>query len=139
MGASSKQTNVLLTGAAGFIGSRIARALLQDGCLITALVRPGGDRARLPPSPQIRVVEGDFHHPEHVSAALEWNVPDIMVHAAWHATPGTYLTDQGNIDDLQASLDLFRRVRGRGCPRIVGIGTCLEYDTDRGWLGEHAP
>ena len=62
--------------------------------------------------------------------------PDVLVHAAWHVTPGSYLSDPGNVGDLQASLDLFERARLAGCRRVIGVGTCLEYDTRRGWLDE---
>ncbi len=34
---------VLLTGATGFIGSSVARVLLEAGCAVRALVRPGAD------------------------------------------------------------------------------------------------
>lgn len=38
---------IALTGATGFIGSRVTRRLLANGCRIQALTRPASDRGRL--------------------------------------------------------------------------------------------
>lgn len=130
---------VLLTGATGFIGARIARALVNQRCDVVALVRPTSNRRRLAHlGDSIRLAEGDFHAPDDVECVVRGTTPDVLIHAAWRAT-GSYLADPGNIGDLQASLDLFERARVAGCRRIVGLGTCLEYDTRRGWLDESAP
>lgn len=130
---------VLLTGAAGFIGSRIARRLVQSGCSITALVRPGSARRRLPSSPLLQVLEGDLERLDEIGAALETSAPSIIIHTAWHAQPGMYLTDPGNLTDVRVSMDLFQRAQAWGCERIVGIGSYVEYDTDCGWLDETVP
>jgi nucleoside-diphosphate-sugar epimerase len=84
-------------------------------------------------------VEGDLQRLEESGPALERSAPEVVIHTAWHAEPGTYLTDPGNVADLQVSLELFQRARDWGCQRIVGVGTCLEYDMGRGWLDEAAP
>jgi thioester reductase-like protein len=62
---------ILLTGATGFIGSRLARALAERGHRLALLVRPqsvGRMRARLATWPgalaQPRLVEGDLERPE---------------------------------------------------------------------------
>jgi nucleoside-diphosphate-sugar epimerase len=135
-----KTRSVLLTGATGFIGSRIAQALVTQQCDVVALVRPSSDRRRLAHlADGIRLEEGDFHEPGEVERVVHRTSPDVLIHAAWHATPGAYLTDAGNIGDLQASLDLFQQARLAGCQRMLGIGTCFEYDSRRGWLDEQAP
>jgi nucleoside-diphosphate-sugar epimerase len=43
------------------------------------------------------------------------------------------------LTDLSASLLLLERARAWGCLRFVGVGTCLEYATDRGYLSEDVP
>jgi dihydroflavonol-4-reductase len=40
-------TRALVTGANGFLGSAVVRALLADGVAVRALVRPGSDRRNL--------------------------------------------------------------------------------------------
>ena len=48
---------VFLTGASGFIGGHVAQALLERGCHVTALVRPGG--APRFTHPRLTLAEGD--------------------------------------------------------------------------------
>ena len=49
----------LVTGANGFLGSAVVRALLDDGEAVRAFVRPGGDRRNLHGLP-IEIAEGDL-------------------------------------------------------------------------------
>jgi len=131
---------VLVTGAAGFVGSRVVRALAAQGCEVIALVRPNGDRERLAElGAQVGMVEGDFHNPADWEDQLGGLRPTGLVHLAWHAEPGNYRNHPGNLADLTASLRLFELAHAWGCARYVGVGTCLEYATDRGYLSEDVP
>jgi dihydroflavonol-4-reductase len=49
----------LVTGATGFVGAAVARALLQAGWQVRTLVRKGSDRRNLQPLP-VELVEGDL-------------------------------------------------------------------------------
>ena len=59
-GQLQAETRVLITGATGFVGRNLARALLARGCHVTVLVR---DPARLDTS-GARVVTGDLADPD---------------------------------------------------------------------------
>jgi dTDP-6-deoxy-L-talose 4-dehydrogenase (NAD+) len=64
---------------------------------------------------------------------------EILVHAAWHAEPGEYLTSPVNLACLTGTLNLanaFAAVRGR---RFVGVGTCAEYDASAGLMTTDTP
>ena len=50
------ERRALVTGATGFIGSAVTRALLSDGWQVTALVEPGADAGGLDPFAVERVV-----------------------------------------------------------------------------------
>jgi nucleoside-diphosphate-sugar epimerase len=65
--------------------------------------------------------------------------PEACVHLAWTTTPGSYLVTRENLDWLTWSGQLLSRLPGWGCRRIVGVGTCAEYDADHGYLRESTP
>ncbi len=119
---------VLVTGAAGFIGSQVCRHLVARGDEVTALVLPGESRARLGSLSPLTVVELDLARDENALAALlEASRPDQVVHLAWYADPRDYLTSKENLRSLDATVRLAERAFGAGCRKLVGVGTCLEY------------
>jgi dihydroflavonol-4-reductase len=61
---------VLVTGATGFIGSAVARALIADGHAVVALVEPGANLAALDDLP-VKSVPGDLRDPSAVRAAMQ--------------------------------------------------------------------
>jgi nucleoside-diphosphate-sugar epimerase len=119
---------VLLTGAGGFIGAHVARALLARGAEVHVVVR---DRSR---APRLRTIaeeltfhEADLLDPAARAQVVEASAPAICVHAAWYAVPGKYLAAPENLAHVGASLDLATRLANAGCKRLVGLGTCFEY------------
>lgn len=79
----------LVTGATGFIGASIVRALLRHGCRVAVLARPQSDRRNLE-GLDIEVVDGDLREPWSVKKALRGC--DTLFHAAadyrlWTACP----------------------------------------------------
>jgi nucleoside-diphosphate-sugar epimerase len=125
----------LLTGATGFVGSNVAKALLRDGHEVWATLRPGADRSR------IADVEADMHFIEHdllvdQPQSLARLEPELCIHAAWYVEPGRYLSSPLNVDFVGASARLALALAESGCRRLVGLGTCYEYDVDSGRLSE---
>ncbi len=59
----------LVTGATGFVGSRVARALCERGCQVRALVRVGSDRRNLRQLP-VELATGDLNDPPSLAGAL---------------------------------------------------------------------
>jgi nucleoside-diphosphate-sugar epimerase len=112
---------VLVTGARGFVGSHLMSALERRGA-------------------EARPFEGDYHDPRAVEDALHSASPVTLVHAAWRIAAGSaYLHDPAHVEELRASLRLFTLAQQGGCARIVGIGTCLEYELSDEPLREDAP
>jgi nucleoside-diphosphate-sugar epimerase len=134
---------VFLTGATGFVGSHVASLLARKGHEVHALVMEGDseERAfqeRLGGVPVGRV-RGDLLQPASYAAALEALRPDACIHAAWYANPKDYLSARVNLDLLWASAALGAKLADLGCRRLVGVGTCFEYDTKGGYLSESSP
>jgi dihydroflavonol-4-reductase len=60
----------LVTGAAGFVGSNLVRLLAEQGVLVRAMVRPGGQKLDADYE-GVEVVEGDFSDPDILPPLLE--------------------------------------------------------------------
>src|SRR5437879_6269795 len=66
----SQMAEVLLTGASGFIGSAVARAILASGHTVRALVRPASPRQPLL-GLDVEFCEGDLRDRPSVQKALQ--------------------------------------------------------------------
>jgi len=129
---------VLLTGAAGFVGSHTARALLDRGHDVLALVRSSGSSRLTDLSERISIIIGDLG-----DAALLRRItdcrPEACIHLAWYAVPGKYLTAPENTASLSDSLTLLQHLLAVGCRRFVMAGTCAEYAQSPDLLHENSP
>lgn len=75
--------HILVTGAVGFVGSAIARAIAEQHpeCRITVLDRnPPGSTHELPS--HVAFIQGDITVPNDLHSALEQTKPQIVVHTA---------------------------------------------------------
>lgn len=120
-------TRVALTGATGFVGRQILKALDARGFETRLIVRSGredglavDDRAAVISSP-------DLFAEDEVWWARALDGVDIVVHAAWYAEPGKYLHSPLNLDCLRGTLALAQGAITAGVRRFVGVGTCFEY------------
>ena len=86
---------VLVTGAAGFIGSNVVNVLLEDGVEVRAMVLPGEDQRNLE-GLDIEKVEGDLRDPPSLDRALKGC--DTLFHLA--AIYAIWLKDRNVIYDV---------------------------------------
>jgi len=132
---------VFITGAAGFIGSHLARLLVGEGCELFALLRPESDPWRISDLlPAVQVVEGDVLKPEEAwSERLDSIRPELCFHFAWYTEPGVFLHSALNLEYMVSSVALAMRLAEAGCRRLVVPGSFSEYDQSLGYLAEDSP
>lgn len=122
---------ILVTGASGFIGRHILPLLVSQGFEVIGL----GRQAR--PEPEgWRQVVGDLLDTAFVEGLMARERFSHLLHLAWIATPGTYWTSLENLAWVQASLGLVRAFAAHGGRRLVGAGSCAEYDWRYGYFVE---
>ncbi len=118
---------VLVTGASGFIGQAVVPLLVDGGWEVIAASRRRPER-----DPGVADwVEIDLltEDPRRLTGAAR---AEVLIHAAWITTPGVYGHSLENLDWLRASAALSAAFLAEGGRRLVGAGTCLEYDLDDG-------
>ncbi len=131
---------LLVTGATGFIGSRVTRAALASGWRVAVLACPGASPRRLRDvADRLVWLRGDLTHPASVRVAVARWKPSACIHLAWFAEPGRYLHAPENVDCLVGSLALLQELVRRRCRSVVMAGTCAEYAPRSGRLREDAP
>jgi UDP-glucose 4-epimerase len=115
-------TRVLVTGASGFVGRHVLGPLAAAGVELHTAGR------RAPPTALAR------HHTIDVldctvTRALVIAVrPTHVLHLAWTVEHGAFWTSPANLDWTAATLHLARACSDAGVARLVGVGTCVEYD-----------
>ena len=132
--------NILLTGASGFVGKQIIKALSQFSVNIIPVVRSGKEIN----FKRIRNIKKIISSPDIFKENESWWTNqckdiDTVIHIAWYTEPGSYLVSSKNTECLNGSLNLARGAIKAGIKRFVGIGTCFEYDLEYGDLSINTP
>jgi UDP-glucose 4-epimerase len=123
-----RNTQVLLTGASGFIGSHLAEALVARGAIVHCLLLPGDPAPNLSAvRDQIHVHRADLLDAEALRRVARAASPEVVMHLAAvgvtdvHVDPA--LAVRVNVEgtlDLLAALDGAYRI-------FLNVGTCHEY------------
>ena len=117
---------ICLTGATGFVGRHVLEELSKGASPVRVVTRPGRADG-LPVGVDVRLSTALFEEDE------DWWVDtlkgvDTLIHVAWIATPGEYLTSPLNHQCLTGSLTIGRAAVRACVRRFIGIGTCFEYE-----------
>jgi len=107
---------ILITGAGGFVGSAVARCLLQGGEQVRALRRPSSSRMNLA-DPRLQIVEGDLRDAASIARAMTGI--RYLFHVAadyrlWARNPDTLV--KTNVEGTRTVMDAAQRA---GVERIV--------------------
>jgi NAD dependent epimerase/dehydratase len=131
-------SRILLTGAAGFIGSHLAEALVAAGASVTCMVRYNsassiGNLALLPTDTlaRITILPGTIEDSDFVFRAVEHQ--DIVLHlAALIAIPYSYLAPRSYVrTNVEGTLNVLEAARRFGVRRVVLTSTSEVYGTAR--------
>lgn len=122
---------VLVTGASGFVGRHVTGLLTGADFDVHAVSASGRH-----PVENCTWHRADVLEPRQRETLVEAVKPDTLLHLAWHARPPDYWSASENTAWLTASLDLFRLFADNGGTRVVGAGTCAEYDWRHGYCSE---
>jgi nucleoside-diphosphate-sugar epimerase len=120
---------ILLTGATGFIGASVARALVERGVEVRGITLPGASRVRLAGIESgLEIHEGDLADQTWAYDTIRSIGPDAAIHLAWYAEPAFYLRAvPENLASLRAGMNLMGALADGGtCRRLILAGTCLE-------------
>ena len=128
---------VLVTGASGFIGTHLVRALLLEEATVHAIRRNPASQTRLPLD-GIQWHSGDILDPGSLSRAVTAARPEVVFHLAAYGT--TFDQREPSLSvrvNVEGSWNLWDAL-GDATVRVVHTGSCGEYGQAKGQVAESA-
>lgn len=130
--------SVLVTGAAGFIGSHVVEAMLDRGCHVAGLDNfdsfydPAIKRANLAralESPRFRLIEADVRDAPAMRRAMKEAAPDVIVHLAARAGVRPSIAFPALYADVNVvgTTVLLESAREAGVKRVVNASSSSVY------------
>jgi dihydroflavonol-4-reductase len=112
---------VVITGAAGFIGSAVARAVQAKGAHIVALVQPGANARNLDALPDVERVSADIRDARAVRSAFEGARYAFHLAAVYRL----WARDARVFEDVNVggTLNVIEATLAAGCERLVYTST----------------
>ena len=130
---------VLVTGATGFTGGHLARALAARGDHVRALVRPGSDPGRMGSDPgRIEVVRGDLRDADSLRRAADG--VEVVYHIAAIYRLAGLRDDEYRAVNASAVRTVIEAAKAGGARRVVHCSTVgVHGDVERAPANEDAP
>lgn len=128
---------VLVTGAAGFLGSRVVSQLLDHGHVVRVLLRPASAGAPAEWRGRAKVVHADLRAAPHLAEAFK--DIDVLVHLAATVRGSPEAQFAGTVSATERLLHAM--CQANSAKHVVLAGSCAVYDwsTARGILNEDTP
>jgi len=127
----------MITGGTGFLGYQIVKQLTKKNYKnITLLVRKKPTNLNFDNDVKF-IITKDIFSESIKSLKKKLKNIDLLIHCAWYVDPKDYLTSKKNIDCLVGTINLAKAASESGVKRLVGIGTCFEYDVSKKYLSKN--
>ena len=133
---SKIQANVLVSGAAGFLGSSAVASLLESGAHVKALCHTHGERLAGLHNPNLEVIglgTDGFHDRDFLTKALEGI--DVVYHFAinWqgHIWKETGTLDKYVHDNLNGTLNLLQASKAGGIKQFIYASSAIVYGVQK--------
>jgi nucleoside-diphosphate-sugar epimerase len=123
---------VLVTGATGCVGRQVLPKLVRAGWEVHTVT----SRDVPPDIDPVVWHRANLLDPEQAQLVVDRVAPTHLLHLAWYIAPGRWAFAPENFQWVRASLVLLDAFQRRGGRRIVGAGSCLEYDWRYGYCSE---
>jgi nucleoside-diphosphate-sugar epimerase len=133
-GDADTDVNVVVTGATGFVGRHVVKALTDRSHSVIAVAR-NAERAKALAWPAaVRFLQCDVHQPD-LDIRNMWGPADAVIHLAWPGLPN-YANLTHFEQTLLADYRFLKSVITAGYTHLLVTGTCFEYGMQSGPLDE---
>lgn len=119
---------VLVTGASGFVGKWTLAPLIERGFDVHVVT----SRANISFSDAIHVHQYNLLDCTTHTKLIQAIHPTHLLHAAWYTENGKFWDAVENVTWLKATIALAETFYAEGGKRLLGVGTCAEYDWNDG-------
>ncbi|MBU69011.1 MAG: epimerase [Cupriavidus sp.] len=121
-------SQVIVTGATGFVGQHVVPQLLERGLDVVAVARDEAKARTFDWHKDVRFIELDYH-----KKRLNFipTVGSTLIHLAWQGLPN--YKSMFHIDEnLPRNYDFIRDLVAEGVSKVLVTGTCFEYGLQSG-------
>lgn len=122
---------IVVTGAAGFVGSAVVNKCLSEGIFVYAIDIIDDPSFRLPvDNKNLKYIKQDLNDFEKLSHLLSNQDIDTFYHFAWKGSAGPLREDYNcQIQNAVLAVELMKIAKEIGCKKFICAGTVMEYES----------
>lgn len=132
---------VMVTGASGFIGTALCKALSLQGIETIAVVRsPQSHTEEIIDLPHLKIIYCEMSEFWKLDQLISDRDVDVLFHLAWTGGSGPLRSDyQIQLRNVQYTCDTLHACKAMNCRRFVFASSIMEYEITEYMKGESAP
>ena len=121
---------VVITGAAGFVGSAVVKECLKNNVYVYAIDIVDSPKERLPlDNPNLVYIKSDISNLALLLDSLNNKGIDTFFHFAWEGSAGPKREDyECQVRNAILSVEIMKLAKKIGCNRFVFAGTIMEFE-----------